>query len=185
MAAMSGAWFRRKVRHPWLGGPRRLTMYVATVDCATLNPSLRSSPWMRGAPQSITQSFCPVREACSPVGVGLSQSGNFLQLEGGAARHRAAAETRQHDPSALIAEPSDPGTTDVCPNSIGLDRDHINAVGSHPLVHKIHQVNQPPLVPASTAVPTAATKQQNEKHNDEKRGGIHVRFPRNAACCAA
>src|ERR1700680_4130463 len=35
-----------------MGGPRRLTMYVATVDCATLNPSLRSSPWMRGAPQS-------------------------------------------------------------------------------------------------------------------------------------
>jgi Repeat of Unknown Function (DUF347) len=52
MAAMSGAWFRRKVRHAWLGGPRRLTMYVATVDCATLNPSLRSSPWKRGAPQS-------------------------------------------------------------------------------------------------------------------------------------
>jgi hypothetical protein len=44
---------------------------------------------------------------------------------------------------------------------------------------------QLPLVPASTAVPTAATKQQNEKYNDEKRGGIHVRFPRNAAYCAA
>jgi hypothetical protein len=41
------------------------------------------------------------------------------------------------------------------------------------------------LVPASTAVPTAATKQQNEKHNDEKRGGIHMRFPRNAAYYAA
>jgi hypothetical protein len=27
-------------------------MYVATVDCATLSTSLRSSPWMRGAPQS-------------------------------------------------------------------------------------------------------------------------------------
>jgi len=32
MEAMSGAWFRKKVRHPWLGGPRRLTMYLATVD---------------------------------------------------------------------------------------------------------------------------------------------------------
>jgi hypothetical protein len=30
--------------------------------------------------------------------------GNFLQLEGGAAHHRAVAETLQHDPSALIAE---------------------------------------------------------------------------------
>ena len=52
MAAMSGAWLRRKVRHPWFGGPRRLTMYWATLDCATSNPSLSSSPWMRGAPQS-------------------------------------------------------------------------------------------------------------------------------------
>src|SRR6266566_1520791 len=31
MAAMSGAWLRKKVRHPWLGGPRRLTMYLATL----------------------------------------------------------------------------------------------------------------------------------------------------------
>ena len=31
---------------------RRLTMYLATLDCATSNPSLSSSPWMRGAPQS-------------------------------------------------------------------------------------------------------------------------------------
>ena len=50
---------------------------------------------------------------------------------------------------------------------------------------KDNQVDQLPLVPASTAVPTAAAKQQNEKYNDEKRGGIHVRFPRNAAYCAA
>src|SRR6202048_2894774 len=52
MAAMSDAWLRKKVRHPWLGGPRRLTMYLATLDCAIANPSLSSSPWMRGAPQS-------------------------------------------------------------------------------------------------------------------------------------
>src|SRR5216684_7990705 len=52
MAAMSGVRFRRKVRHTWLGGPRRLTMYLATLDCATSNPSLSSSPWIRGAPQS-------------------------------------------------------------------------------------------------------------------------------------
>src|SRR3984885_1040660 len=35
-----------------VGGPRRLTMYLATLYCATSNPSLSSSPWMRGAPQS-------------------------------------------------------------------------------------------------------------------------------------
>src|SRR5450631_3296963 len=52
MAAMSGAWLRKKIRHPWLGGRRRLTMYLATLDCAISNPSLSSSPWMRGAPQS-------------------------------------------------------------------------------------------------------------------------------------
>jgi hypothetical protein len=52
IAATSDAWLRKKVRHPWLGGPRRLTMYLATLDCATSNPSLSSSPWMRGAPQS-------------------------------------------------------------------------------------------------------------------------------------
>src|SRR6201993_1634976 len=48
MAAMSGAWLCKKVRHPWLGDPRRLTMYLATLDCATSNPSLSSSPWIRG-----------------------------------------------------------------------------------------------------------------------------------------
>ncbi|SRR5258708_3325472 len=52
IAAMSGAWLCRKVRHRGLGGPRRLTMYLATLDCATANPSLSSSPRMRGAPQS-------------------------------------------------------------------------------------------------------------------------------------
>jgi hypothetical protein len=32
MAAMSGEWLRRKVRHPWEGGQDRLTMYFATLD---------------------------------------------------------------------------------------------------------------------------------------------------------
>jgi hypothetical protein len=50
MAAMSGAWLRRKGRHPWEGGPHRLTIHFATLDWATSNPSLSSSPWMRGAP---------------------------------------------------------------------------------------------------------------------------------------
>ena len=52
---MSGAWLRKKVRHPWPGGPRRLTMYLATLDCATSNPSLSSSPRMRGAPMVFAQ----------------------------------------------------------------------------------------------------------------------------------
>ena len=32
LAAMSGAWLRRKVDQPWDGGPHRLTMYFATLD---------------------------------------------------------------------------------------------------------------------------------------------------------
>jgi hypothetical protein len=32
MAAMSGAWLRRKVRHPLDGGRHRLTIYFATLD---------------------------------------------------------------------------------------------------------------------------------------------------------
>jgi len=33
-------------------GKYSFTMYFATDDSATSNPSLSSSPWMRGAPQS-------------------------------------------------------------------------------------------------------------------------------------
>jgi hypothetical protein len=40
IAAMSGGWLHRNVRHPWLGGPRRLTTYSATLDCATSKPEL-------------------------------------------------------------------------------------------------------------------------------------------------
>src|ERR1700719_3112855 len=32
MAAVSGAWLCKKVRHPWLSRPRRLTMYLATIQ---------------------------------------------------------------------------------------------------------------------------------------------------------
>jgi hypothetical protein len=44
IAAISAAWLYRKVRNPWLGGPRRFTMYFATLDCATGKPSLSNSP---------------------------------------------------------------------------------------------------------------------------------------------
>src|SRR5450759_5655085 len=35
-------------------------MYLATLDCATSNPSLSSSPWMRGAPQSKFSMLIPI-----------------------------------------------------------------------------------------------------------------------------
>jgi hypothetical protein len=66
---MSGAWLRKKVRHPWLGGARRLTMYLATLDCATSNPSLSSSPWMRGAPQSGFSTLIRMINARSSVSI--------------------------------------------------------------------------------------------------------------------
>jgi hypothetical protein len=37
-------WFHRRPAWP---------MYLATVDCATVKPSLSNSPWMWGAPQSL------------------------------------------------------------------------------------------------------------------------------------
>src|SRR5437879_4680690 len=43
---------RRNVLQPWDGGSRRLTMYLATLVCPISTPSLRSSPWIRGAPHS-------------------------------------------------------------------------------------------------------------------------------------
>jgi hypothetical protein len=47
-AAIRGAWLRRNVLHPRDGGSRLCLMYLATVDCAMVMPSLRSSLWIRG-----------------------------------------------------------------------------------------------------------------------------------------
>jgi hypothetical protein len=37
------------------------------------------------------------------------------------------------------------------------------------------------LIPATPAVPAAAANQQNDKYDDEKRGGIHVETPPGSA----
>jgi hypothetical protein len=50
--AMQSVWLRKKVFHPCDGGRLGLTMYFATVVCPISIPSMRSSPWIRGAPQS-------------------------------------------------------------------------------------------------------------------------------------
>src|SRR3954447_9851047 len=49
--AIPSTWFRRNVLQPCDGGRRCRAMYVATEVWPTSMPSLRSSPWMRGAPQ--------------------------------------------------------------------------------------------------------------------------------------
>src|SRR5450631_2116384 len=50
--AIPSAWLRRNVFQPWDGGLLRLAMYLATEVWPTSMPSLRSSPWILGAPQS-------------------------------------------------------------------------------------------------------------------------------------
>ena len=49
-AAIASAWFWRNVLQDCEGGLRSRTMYLETVDWATSNPSISSSPWIRGAP---------------------------------------------------------------------------------------------------------------------------------------
>src|SRR3954454_16137605 len=49
--AIPSACFRRNVLQPCDGGRRCRAMYLATEVWPTSMPSLRSSPWMRGAPQ--------------------------------------------------------------------------------------------------------------------------------------
>jgi hypothetical protein len=49
---MPSAWLRRKALQPWDGGRLRRAMYLATLVCPISMPSLRSSPWIRGAPHS-------------------------------------------------------------------------------------------------------------------------------------
>src|ERR1039457_5402617 len=52
-------WFSRKVRHVCEGGFRRWTMYLLTLVSPMSMPSLRSSPWMRGAPNRVLAAHLP------------------------------------------------------------------------------------------------------------------------------
>src|SRR5262245_50949312 len=49
---MPSAWLRRNVFHPCDGGPLLRTIYLATLVWPTSMPSLRSSPWILGAPHN-------------------------------------------------------------------------------------------------------------------------------------
>src|SRR3984893_15292418 len=49
---MPAAWLRRNVFHPCEGGALHRAIYLATLVWPTSTPSLRSSPWMRGAPHN-------------------------------------------------------------------------------------------------------------------------------------
>jgi hypothetical protein len=60
---MSGAWLCKKVRHPWLGGPRRLTMYLATLDCIAIDlcPERPSPPLQYPANPPFAAALLPAR----------------------------------------------------------------------------------------------------------------------------
>src|SRR5215469_579236 len=49
---MPSAWLRRNVFHPCEGGPLLRTIYLATLVWPISMPSLRSSPWILGAPHN-------------------------------------------------------------------------------------------------------------------------------------
>ena len=52
MATMPSAWLRRNVFHPCEGGGPLRPIYLATLVWPISMPSLRSSPWILGAPHN-------------------------------------------------------------------------------------------------------------------------------------
>jgi hypothetical protein len=63
--------FRRNTRQPGPRPSRRGNMYFATVACETFSPSLRSSPWIRGAPQrELDRLICPIKLTNAPLSGG-------------------------------------------------------------------------------------------------------------------
>ena len=113
MAAMSGAWLRKKVRHSWLGGPRRLTTYLATLDCAPCEPS---SDWHACA-RAPRGGSCEVAPQAGAVGVDrYSVTGEFLrcrlcQSADGELCHRIDAKHGGAIVPRNGGRADDPGTT--------------------------------------------------------------------------
>jgi hypothetical protein len=54
---------RKKVRHPWLGCTRRLTMYLATLDCATSTQLKKFAVDAWRAPKRIFDTHRPDQDA--------------------------------------------------------------------------------------------------------------------------
>ena len=72
IAAMPSRWFRRKVfqlsAEP--GGAGRLGIHLEMVRSETTNPSLSSSPWIRGAPQPFSLAMRRTRSRISRSSLG-------------------------------------------------------------------------------------------------------------------
>src|SRR5258708_12972490 len=82
VGGMAGGGLQKKVFQVCDRPRPLLAMYLATVDCAIWKPSLSSSPWMRGAPQSrfslfIRPNRCPPK--AEVVSSNLAGSANRVQ----------------------------------------------------------------------------------------------------------
>jgi hypothetical protein len=71
MAAMSGAWLRKKVRHSWLGDPRRLTMYLTpvapTIQSYRTANARAGSDWAVCGVSTVTKSKRAVADSNQPT----------------------------------------------------------------------------------------------------------------------
>src|SRR5258708_25788723 len=65
---MPSAWLRRNVFHPCEGGPLLRAIYLATLVWPISMPSLRSSPWILGAPHNGLAMLISRRISNSTVG---------------------------------------------------------------------------------------------------------------------
>ena len=81
MAAMSGAWLCKKVCQPWLGGPRRLTMYLATLDCATSTELEQFAVNARRTPKRIFDAHSPDQYAQIRLDGGRPPTGRDFQRQ--------------------------------------------------------------------------------------------------------
>src|SRR3954452_2278006 len=80
--ASPSAWLRRNVLQPCDGGRLRRAMYLATEVWTTSMPSLRSSPWMRGAPpERIGKLIARISRRISSVTFGLPTRGRDFQRQ--------------------------------------------------------------------------------------------------------
>ena len=90
---MSGAWLRRKVRHPWDGGPQSLDHVLRDARLSDLKAELEQLAMdARRTPQRIVRAHPPDQRAqvCVDLAAGLPESGISNASTGGS-RHDASA----------------------------------------------------------------------------------------------
>src|SRR5258708_5330622 len=82
MAGIPSAWLRRNVLHPCEGGTLLRTIYLATLVWPTSMPSLRSSPWILGAPHSgLAMLISRISRRISTATVGRPERGRDFQRQ--------------------------------------------------------------------------------------------------------